>query len=166
MDEWLYKPGLPANAVHITSPAFAKVDALATTYTAGGPAPAQWSGWTTQERQRFLAALPRKLPAERLATLDRTFDLDDTGNSELRFGWLQLALPNNYQPARASAERFLLAQGRRKFVAPLFTTLLAQPDWGPGLARSIYNKARPGYHAVTTATVDTTLGYRPVNPTP
>ena len=132
VDEWLYKSGLPANAVHITSPAFAKVDTLAETYASGGPAPTQWAGWTTQERQRFLAALPRQLPAERLAVLDRTFGLSDTGNSELRFGWLQLALPNNYEPARASAERFLLSQGRRKFVAPLFATLLPSPTGDRG----------------------------------
>ncbi len=164
VDEWLYQPGLPANAVHITSPAFAKVDALAAAYPAGGDPPAEWAGWTTQERQRFLAALPRTLSRDRLAALDRAYGLTDTGNSELRFGWLQLALPNDYEPARASAERFLLSQGRRKFVAPLFATLLAQPGWGAALAQSIYARARPGYHAVTTATVDTTLGYRDGKP--
>ena len=161
VDEWLYQPGLPANAVHITSPAFAKVDSLAATFAAGGAAPAEWSGWTTQERQRFLAALPRTLSAERLASLDRAYGLNDTGNAELRYGWLQLALPNGYAPARASAETFLLGQGRRKFVAPLFTTLLAAD---PTFAQSVYARARPGYHAVTTATVDTTLGYRDGKP--
>ena len=165
VDQWLYQPGLPANAVHITSPAFAKVDALAAAFATGGAAPSEWAAWTTQERQRFLAALPRRLPADRLAVLDRTYGLNDTGNSELRFGWLQLALPNDYRPARASAERFLLAQGRRKFVAPLFATLLEQKEWGPALAQSVYRQARPGYHAVTTATVDRALGYRDGKPT-
>ena len=156
VDEWLYRPGLPANAVHITFPAFAKVDALASGFAAGSAAPAEWSGWTTQERQRFLAALPRQLSADRLAVLDRAYGLGDTGNSELRFGWLQLAIPNGYAPARASAERFLLAQGRRKFVAPLFATLLADDL---DAARALYARARPGYHAVTTATLDKDLGY-------
>ena len=118
VDEWLYRPGLPANAVHITSPAFAKVDALASGFAAGSAAPAEWSGWTTQERQRFLAALPRQLSADRLAVLDRAYGLGDTGNSELRFGWLQLAIPNGYAPARASAERFLLAQGSAQVRGP------------------------------------------------
>ena len=39
VDQWLYQPGLPANAVHITSPAFAKVDALAAAFATGGAAP-------------------------------------------------------------------------------------------------------------------------------
>ncbi len=156
VDEWLYQPGLPANAVHIASPAFVQVDRLA----AGDlTAPIPWEGWTTQERLRFLNSLPRTLSTAQLAALDRRFGLNDTGNSELRFAWLQLALPNGYTPARASAEQFLLSQGRRKFVAPLFTTLMAQPGWGPTLAQSIYARARPGYHSVTTSTVDQTVGY-------
>ena len=161
VDQWLYQPGLPANAVHITSPAFQRVDTLAAAFVAGGAAPAEWESWTTQERQRFLAALPRTLQADRLAALDRAYGLNDTGNSELRYGWLQLALPNGYAPARASAERFLLGQGRRKFVAPLFETLLTDD---PDAAQALYARARPGYHAVTTATVDTTLGYRDGKP--
>ncbi len=162
VDQWLYQPGLPSNAVHITSPAFVQVDALAAGDLA---APIPWEGWTTQERLRFLNSLPRRLSTDRLALLDTRFGLSDTGNSELRFAWLQLALPNDYRPARPSAEQFLLAQGRRKFVAPLFATLMAQGEWGPALARSIYARARPGYHSVTTGTVDRTLGYRDGKPT-
>ena len=161
VDRWLYQPGLPSNAVHITSPAFVQVDALAAGDLA---APIPWEGWTTQERLRFLNSLPRTLSTDRLALLDRRFGLSDSGNSELRFAWLQLALPNDYRPARASAEQFLLSQGRRKFVAPLFTTLMAQTGWGPALARSIYARARPGYHSVTTGTVDRTVGYQDRKP--
>ena len=160
VDRWLYRPGLPSNAVHITSPAFVQVDALAAGDLA---APIPWEGWTTQERLRFLNSLPRRLSTHQLALLDKRFGLSDTGNSELRFAWLQLALPNDYVPARASAEQFLLSQGRRKFVAPLFTTLMAQKGWGPALAKSIYARARPGYHSITTGTVDQTLGYREGN---
>jgi hypothetical protein len=48
--------------------------------------------------------------------------------------------------------------GRRKFVAPLFKTLLAQGEWGRPAATRIYRAARPTYHAVTSTTVDKLFG--------
>jgi hypothetical protein len=50
-------------------------------------------------------------------------------------------------------ERFLTSQGRRKFIAPLYQDLM-DSGWGVDVARRIYAHARPGYHAVTTGTVD------------
>ena len=48
--------------------------------------------------------------------------------------------------------------GRRKFVRPLFTSLWGGGDWGRGIARSLYARARPGYHPVTTNSVDAVVG--------
>ncbi|WP_298090317.1 M1 family metallopeptidase [uncultured Sphingomonas sp.] len=154
VDAWVYQPGIPANAVHVTSDAFPAIDAAAKAFAAGGPVSAVPGDVTTQEYVRFLTQLPRTLSAERLRALDQRFHWNGTGNSEIRFAWLQLALANRYPPAEGSAEAFLTAQGRRKFVAPLFAQLWGQGDWGRGLATRIYTKARPGYHAVTTTTVD------------
>jgi hypothetical protein len=53
-----------------------------------------------------------------------------------------------------STGHFLLAMGRRKFVAPLFETLTKQGAWGRPIAARIYERARPTYHAVTSGTVD------------
>jgi len=156
IDKWVYEVGLPDNAVHIKSAAFPAVDALATAYAQGGPAPlAKWKAWSTPERTRFIASLPRKLSDERLASLDKALGLSAQGNSEIRFVWLELAVANRYQPAVTSLEAFLTEQGRRKFVAPLFKDLMAQGDWGQPIAKRIYAKTRPLYHAVTRQTVDT-----------
>ena len=156
IDKWVYEVGLPDNAVHIKSAAFPAVDALATAYAQGGPAPlAKWKAWSTPERTRFIASLPRKLSDERLANLDKALGLSAQGNSEIRFVWLELAVANRYQPAVTSLEAFLTDQGRRKFVAPLFKDLMAQGDWGQPIAKRIYAKTRPLYHAVTRQTVDT-----------
>jgi len=121
--------------------------------TAGIP----YSTWTTAERLRFINSLPRTLSRERLDQLDRAFSLTGSTNSEVLFAWLQLALANRYDPAVPAAEQFLLRMGRRKFVAPLFETLTSQGEWGRPIARRIYARARPGYHSVTTGTVDETM---------
>ncbi|GGB17156.1 aminopeptidase [Sphingomonas metalli] len=160
IDQWVYKPGIPANAVHVRSDAFPAIDAAARAYAAGGPVGAVPGDVTTQEYVRFITQLPRQMPADRLAALDQRFHWSETGNAEIRFVWLSLTLANRYPPAQASAEQFLTAQGRRKFVAPLFDQLWGQGDWGRALATRIYARARPGYHAVTATTVDKILGWK------
>jgi leukotriene-A4 hydrolase len=92
-------------------------------------------------------------PAQ-LADLDRAFSLSAQGNSEILFAWLTIAVRHRYEPAMASLERFLMTQGRRKFVRPLYAGLMEQGDWGQALARRIYRQARPGYHSVTSGSVD------------
>jgi len=45
-------------------------------------------------------------------------------------------------------------RGRRKFVRPLFAALMEQGEWGRAHAIRIYRIARPGYHSVTSGSVD------------
>lgn len=158
LDEWVYGPGLPDNAVRPAPQGFAQADAALRAFAAGGPAAAvPYGKWTTAERLRFLNGLPRELPAERLAELDQALRLSQSRNSETLFAWLQLALANRYEPAVPVAERFLLSMGRRKFVAPLFETLIAEGEWGRPIAERLYARARPTYHSVTTSAVDKAL---------
>jgi hypothetical protein len=167
LDTWVYQPGLPSNAVAPTSTAFTAVDNAARAFFADkGPASAiPWSGWNTQQRQRFLAWRPAGWTEGRdwmtnaqLADLESTLHLKTEGNSELVFGWLQIAVSHRYQPAVPTLEKFLTSQGRRKFVLPLFQTLWGEGDWGRTLARRIYAQARPGYHPVTSNSVDAVVG--------
>jgi aminopeptidase N len=155
LDEWVSGTGVPANAVHRESSAFARVEAEARRFLAGTPAGQLATGqWSTQEWQHFLSALPQGLTPAQLADLDRSFRLSEQGNSEILFAWLQIAIKHRYEPALPALERFLTTQGRRKFVRPLFTSLMAQGEWGQAHARRIYRIARPGYHPVTSGSVD------------
>ena len=167
MDAWIYQPGMPSNWVPPVSGAFAPVDAAARAFFAdGGPATAiPWAGWSTQERQRFLAWRPEGraagadwLTPAQLADLEATLKLREEGNAELVFAWLQIAVQHRYQPAVPTLEKFLTTMGRRKFVLPLFTSLWAEGDWGRGIATPLYARARPGYHPVTTNSVDAVVG--------
>ena len=155
LDEWVYQPGLPSNAVRPDPAAFAEVDAAAKTYAdARKVDSAAWEKWTAAERQRFLGKLPRELSDAQLAALDRDLGLSGTGNNEVLFLWLELALENRYDPAVPAAEKFLATVGRRKFVSPLYEALMEQGSWGQPIAKRIYAKTRPTYHAITQGTVD------------
>lgn len=157
-EAWIYGPGLPDNAAGVVSEAFARVEAQAEAFSGGGaPSELVTTDWTTHEWLHFLRALPETLTPEQLTALDSAFGFTETGNSEVRFAWLRVAIRNRYEPAFESLEAFLTEQGRRKFILPLYTDLAAT-DWGREMAERIYGEARPGYHAITSNSVDEVLG--------
>ena len=153
-DEWVYQAGVPDNAPVEHAVRFDRVETEAGKFLKGATAASLVTGdWSTHEWIHFLQQMPDGLPLPRVAELDRAFKFGATGNSEILFEWLELAIRRHYEPALPTLERFLTGQGRRKFVSPLFKDLM-QTDWGRPLAREIFAKARPNYHSITTGTVD------------
>jgi leukotriene-A4 hydrolase len=161
LQAWVFEPGIPANIVPVKSEAFEAVDQQVAAWNKGGAASGlKTSMWSTLEWLHFLRAVPASIPAARLAELDRTFKLSSSGNSELLFAWFRIAIRNRYEPAFPALEQFLTAQGRRKFVAPLYADL-AKTDWGKPMAANIYRRARPTYHSVAVNTIDEALQWKP-----
>ena len=152
--DWIFAPGLPSNVAKPDPAAFAAVDAAVEAYAVSRVIPAAYSGWTAAEQMRFLDNLPATLSAGELARLDASLGLSGTGNNEILFLWLEMALENRYAPAVPLAEEFLARVGRAKFVRPLFGVLWDQGDWGRPIAQRIYAQTRDSYHAVTRAGVD------------
>ena len=100
--------------------------------------------------------MPEEPPVKDLlsiADLDRAFAFSKSGNSEILFAWLRIAIRHRYEPAMPALEQFLTSQGRRKFLRPLYDDLM-KTSWGPAVARRIYRQARPTYHAVSVTTLD------------
>jgi leukotriene-A4 hydrolase len=160
-DEWVYGTGLPANAVPAHADRFERAASAARRFADGAAATSlAVSEWTTHEWLHFLRSLPPALPRERLTALDRQFGLTESGNSEILFAWLRIAIRNRYEPAFGALEHFLTSQGRRKFVRPLYQDLVLT-DWGRDLAVRIYRQARPTYHAISVASVDEIVGANP-----
>ena len=60
----------------------------------------------------------------------------------------------------ARLEEFLMDVGRRKYLEPLYKELKKTPE-GLAVAKAIYAKARPRYHAVSRGTIDELLGRQP-----
>ncbi|MCA0909721.1 M1 family metallopeptidase [Qipengyuania gaetbuli] len=157
--DWIFAPGLPANVAKPDPAAFAEVDAAVASYTASGAIPATYAGWTAAEQMRFVDNIPKDRTAAQLAALDTALGLSKTGNNEILFLWLELALMNRYEPAVPQVEAFLAEVGRAKFVRPLFAVLWNEGDWGQPIAKRIYARTRGSYHAATRAGVDRVLGW-------
>lgn len=153
VDEWVYEAGLPDNVIEPQSDRFEKTGAAAEAVAKKGDMNQIAEDWTTAEWLDFINTLPRDLGVAKLQALDGKFKFKDSGNSEILAAWFALGVPNTYEDIREPMEDFLVRQGRRKFLSPLYRAMMANPatvSW----AKSIYQKARPGYHPIAVASID------------
>ena len=160
VDKWVYQAGLPDDLVVPASDAFAKVEAELVRWTSGTPAAElDTKGWTTFQWMHFLRHLPDPMTHEQLADLDGAFGFTQAGNSEVVAAWLEQCVRNDYEPAYDRLDDFLTTVGRRKFLVPLYTAMVAT-EKGKVMANTIYAEARPNYHSVSTHTIDDLLGWQ------
>ena len=152
---WVYEPGLPGFAVLPSADVFAPIDRTRTAWLAGAMPTADLptKEWSTQEWLHFLDSLPPEVPRARLDELEQRFRLSDSRNAEIAHAWFRIAIRNDYAPAYPQLAHYLTAIGRRKLVRPLYDDLMKTPR-GADLARSIYAKARAGYHPIVQTSID------------
>ena len=152
--EWIYEPGLPADAPNPTSDAFNKVDAATAAWLKGDKdlTDLPTNAWTVHEWLHFLNNLPRNLSLNKMAKLDKAFNLTNSTNAELAFAWYMLAVGNGYEAIYSALDNHLTSIGRRKLIVPLYKSLVqhGKRDW----AQKVYNNARPGYPPLAQGTVD------------
>jgi leukotriene-A4 hydrolase len=156
--EWLTKPGIPAFAPQTDSPRFAAVDAAREAWLKRRTVAADLDTgkWTTQEWVYFLEGMPETLDPERLVELDQAFRFTGTGNGEIAQRWYPLSVRSEYFEAHPAISQFLRKIGRRKLIMPTYEALAATPD-GHAFATQVFAMARPGYHPITTASVEALL---------
>ena len=153
---WINTPGLPANFPSITSNLLDDAKQLAVTFSEGKSIPIESTAqWHTFQWLHFLRSLPKKLTAAQLAWLDHSFHFTNSKNAEILCDWFQLAIQNNYKAAYPAMEIFLNTVGRRKFIQPLYA--LMKRTGQTETALKIYKNAKPGYHQVSSHTIDQIL---------
>ncbi len=156
--KWVYGPGLPESLPTVNSTQLSEVTKTAAAFLEGtSPAELKTDNWTTHHWNHFLRSFKDKLTTEQMTALDAQFKFTESGNSEITHDWLLHVIAADYQPGMARLEEFLVQQGRRKFLRPLYARL-AKSESGLAKAKDIYAKARPGYHAVSRQTIDEILG--------
>jgi hypothetical protein len=160
IDSWVNGPGIPANAPVVKSDAFEKVEQQVSAFVKDTPAKQlQAAKWSTHEWIHFLRHLPSTLTRQQMAELDAAFGFTASRNSEILHEWLMRAVELKYDPAYDALEGFLIRQGRRKFLKPLFGKL-AEDVEGKKRAKKIYEKARSTYHSVSRGTIDAILDWK------
>ncbi|HEY8569190.1 M1 family metallopeptidase [Microbulbifer sp.] len=149
INQWVFEPGIPEGAPHPQSDAFTKIDPLRQQWLNGEIKASEidTNGWTFHQWKYFLDGMPEKLSDEQLKELDSTFKLTESKNNEVAFSWLMIAVRNDYAPANARLEEFLIGIGRNKFVRPLYRAMMETGKEDE--AKRIFEKAKPGYHPLT-----------------
>jgi hypothetical protein len=129
--------------------------------------------WTTHHFLHFLRNLD-SLSFANMQFLDAKFGFSKTENSEIAFDWFQLCIKSRYSIAYQDLSKFLQKVGRRKFVLPLYESLISAAKYQLlmtvplslnktitlidimefELAQSTYKLARSGYHSVTQNSID------------
>lgn len=159
LDAWLHGTGLPDDAPEPESPALDEVEQLAEQFGADviETKALETKSWTPWHWLHFLRSLPQTITTTHLAALDQAFALTKSSNAEIVGEWLELAARLRYEPAYPRMESFLIEVGRRKFLMPIYRALASSPE-GRKQAVAIYEKARPGYHAISRGSLDGLLG--------
>lgn len=155
IDQWLYEPGIPADAPMIESRRFATVNAGRIAWQGSGKLPDKsvTGEWSTQEWVHFLEGMPATLKPEQLAQLDATYHFTGTPNGEIAMRWYPLAERSGYAAAREEMGKFLERVGRRKLIIPIYKALVATPD-GLAFAEQVFAQAKPGTHPITAGTIE------------
>ncbi len=158
LETWIYQPGVPDSAPKTVSPRFDAIDAARTAWLDSGtlPARAATAKWTTQEWVHFIEGLPQTLKTGQLAALDAAYRFTGTPNGEIAQRWYPLAVRSGYTQANEAITAFLQKIGRRKLIMPTYEALVATPQ-GLKLAEDTFAKAKPGYHPITTGSVEAVI---------
>lgn len=156
--EWVYGPGLPENCPTITSRTRNGIDALVADGACPweeGIADCNGTAWTY-----YLESLPRDA-AKLCVELDQRFHLSRHGNPEIRCAWLLLAIESGADFDRTRLEQFLAANGRMKYLRPLYTALVAASPALKAWAREVFGRVQGGYHPIAQSTMAKLLAEEP-----
>lgn len=158
LDAWLNQPGIPAFAQKARSRGFSIVDTARIAWLGSNKLPSNQviSEWNTQSWTHFLSGMGQTLKPEQLKQLDDAYHFTGTANGEVAMRWYPLAIRSGYKEAWPAAGEFIQRVGRRKLILPIYAELVKTPE-GLAFAKEVFAKARPGYHPITTVSVEEML---------
>jgi len=141
--EWIYQTGIPSSIPKIESERYNKAIAAAKLWNEGTPAAQlDTKDWAYQQWLFFIRALPAELNKQQMDELDKKFKFSETGNNEVLGEWLVKVAHNQYEKSYPQLRKFLVNVGRRKFLSPIYSQLIANEKTIP-LAKSIFEEAKP-----------------------
>ncbi len=153
VDEWVYGPGLPANCPVPNSAKLANAAKAAADVATSLP---ETKGWTPHEFIHFVRSLPKDADIATLKKLDNRFRFTQSTNAPLQSAWYEVCIRHGYvTEILPQVEGYLVQVGRRYLVLSIYKALKETGHIED--ARRIFEKAKPGYHAVTRSSVEELL---------
>jgi len=153
MDEWIYQPGIPSNITIPVSDDFVRIDSIQKNWRNTGIKGLASRIKSTTEKQHFIDYLPEDLTEKEMADIDAEFHFTERGNFVIKRQWFVQAIRHHYKPARPAIEKFMIATSRTGSLQTLYKEMVKtseDKDW----AKSIFEKAKSGYHLTTIQSVE------------
>eukprot|EP00300_Choanocystis_sp_HF-7_P002453 c11866_g1_i2.p1 GENE.c11866_g1_i2~~c11866_g1_i2.p1 ORF type:complete len:628 (-),score=112.73 c11866_g1_i2:369-2207(-) len=141
---WFNAPGMPPVSPKFDMSLLEAAQALSARWAAaaapfaGFDGAADMAGWQSHQKVEFLTMVEEAgLSHAALAALDATYGFTATVNAEIRFAWCMLCIKGGYEAVLPTVVAFVKAQGRMKYVRPLYRALARVP-WGRAVAEATF----------------------------
>ena len=147
-EDWIDQPGLPGGAPEFSSQLIEAVRDVQKQWQTGERYfQEKISGWTVDQKILFLDELPVKQTRQDCAVLEKLFDIEHSGNSEILVPWYAIAAGSSYEKTYPAIHAFLGKVGRGKYLRPLYRALHQNPAT-KHLAREWFEEFKDRYHSV------------------
>ena len=171
VDQWVYGKGLPMNCPFPASNRFFIVDEAVKMMLSTAPEAPDAKQmcyaafeitkfWSTHEWLRYIRGLEASgATVGHYALADENYGFSGSPNPEIVAAWFSAILRTDYEGYdravyKKTVEEFLVKVGRRKFIVPMYESMLNGDEKRQQWAREIYKKARPSYHPLSQGTLD------------
>ncbi len=162
VNEWIYKPGIPKNAITVKSTKFKDVENSINQWKNGKITAKEICNqdWNIQQKIHFIRNIPKEISKVKMNALDTHCSFTNSTNSYITMVWFEQAINHDYHANNVDSkiEDFLMHVGRRWYVSTIYSALKNNGEIKKAFA--IYKKARPNYHSVTRNTIDEMLAYK------
>ncbi len=156
MEDWIYKPGIPANIPSAVSEDFNAIDSIQKTWRTIGIKGLSQKIKSTNEKQHFIDYLPADITVKEMAAIDAEFNFTKGGNFVVKRQWFVIAIREQYQSAYPGIEQFMIATSRTGSLQTLYKEMVKTPE-GKKWAKQIFEKAKSGYHLTTVQDMQSIL---------
>ncbi|MGB2413100.1 MAG: M1 family metallopeptidase [Schleiferiaceae bacterium] len=171
VEQWVYGTGLPVNCPFPASNRFVVVDDAVTMMLNVDPDAADARSmayltqettirWTTQEWLRYIRGLEAGGATEgHYALADGNYGFSGSPNPEIVAAWYSAILKTGFEGYdndiyTKKVESFLGSVGRRKFIVPMYQSMLEGDEKRQAWAKKIYMDSRASYHPLAQGTLD------------
>ncbi|XP_065909556.1 leukotriene A-4 hydrolase-like [Dysidea avara] len=161
-DKWLYSPGMPpynpsydptlSAACHSLADQWAKASASDLNQFKAS----DLESFTAKQTQEFLDKLLQEqspLSCEHLKAMETLYQMNSRKNAEIRFRWQKLCLKSSHEDCFPHVVKFLVEQGRMKFVRPLYREFYKCPK-SQQLAVETFKQNKHAYHAIAASLIE------------
>lgn len=164
-DKWLYSPGMPPHTPSYDTTLSATCHSLADKWAKASVSEisqfqsSDLDEFSAKQTQEFLDKLLQQqspLPSEHLKTMETVYQMNSKKNAEIRFRWQKLCLKSNHEDIFQHVVKFVLEQGRMKFVRPLYRELY-KCSKSQQIALDTFKQNKHVYHKIASSMIEKDL---------